>query len=137
MTQWLSDRGLNPSSPTSDVTANELIMELGLDDYMGTTNKCDLATYPYSSAVKGWNNGKFNCYLGFSYLYRKHFLEETNLLPYGIVKILYHLQQPMQSVPITTDFVSSNLDQGEVYPIQHYVIKFVSDLRQVGGFLHQ
>jgi hypothetical protein len=24
---------------------------------------------------------------------------------------------------------------GDVYSIQHYVIKFVSDLRQVGGFL--
>jgi hypothetical protein len=24
---------------------------------------------------------------------------------------------------------------GKVYSIQHYVIKFVSDLRQVGGFL--
>jgi hypothetical protein len=24
---------------------------------------------------------------------------------------------------------------GEVYSIQHYMIKFVSDLRQVGGFL--
>jgi hypothetical protein len=24
---------------------------------------------------------------------------------------------------------------GEVYSVQHYVIKFVSDLRQVGGFL--
>jgi protein gp37 len=24
---------------------------------------------------------------------------------------------------------------GEVYLIQHYVIKFLSDLRQVGGFL--
>jgi hypothetical protein len=23
----------------------------------------------------------------------------------------------------------------EVFPIQHYVIKFVSDLRQLGGFL--
>jgi hypothetical protein len=33
----------------------------------------------------------------------------------------------MQSVPITTDIVGSNLDQGEVYSIQHYVIKFVSD----------
>jgi hypothetical protein len=30
--------------------------------------------------------------------------------------------------------VISNLDQGEVYSIQHYVIKFVSDLRKVGGF---
>jgi hypothetical protein len=36
----------------------------------------------------------------------------------------------MQSVPITTDVVSSNLDQGEVYN-WHYV----SDLRQICGFL--
>jgi hypothetical protein len=39
------------------------------------------------------------------------------------------LQLPMHSVPITTDVVSSTLC------VQHYVIKFVSDLRQVGGFL--
>jgi hypothetical protein len=31
--------------------------------------------------------------------------------------------------------VSSNPVDGEVYLIQHYVIKCVSDLRQVGGFL--
>jgi hypothetical protein len=31
--------------------------------------------------------------------------------------------------------VSSNPVHGEVYSLQHYVIKFVSDLRQVGGFL--
>ena len=36
------------------------------------------------------------------------------------------LQLPMQSVPITTKIVSSN---------PTYVITFVSDLRQVGGFL--
>jgi hypothetical protein len=30
---------------------------------------------------------------------------------------------------------SSNPAHGEVYLIQHYVIKFVSDLRQVSGFL--
>ena len=29
----------------------------------------------------------------------------------------------------------SNSAHTEVYSIQHYVIKFVSDLRQVGGFL--
>ena len=40
-----------------------------------------------------------------------------------------------QSVPITTEVVSSNPAHGEVYSIQHYVIKFVSDLRHVGGFL--
>jgi hypothetical protein len=38
-------------------------------------------------------------------------------------------------VPITTKIVSSNPVHGEMYSIQHYVIKFVSDLRQVGGFL--
>ena len=31
--------------------------------------------------------------------------------------------------------MSSNLFHGEVYLMQHYVIKFVNDLRQVGGFL--
>jgi hypothetical protein len=45
------------------------------------------------------------------------------------------LQLPMQSVPITTKAVSSDPVNGEVYSIQHYVIKFVSDLWQVGGFL--
>jgi len=31
--------------------------------------------------------------------------------------------------------VSSNPTHGEVYSKQHYVIKFVSDLQQVSGFL--
>jgi hypothetical protein len=34
--------------------------------------------------------------------------------------------------PITFKFESRS---GEVYSIQHYVVKFVSDLRQVGEFL--
>ena len=42
---------------------------------------------------------------------------------------------PVQSVPSTTKFVSSNPADNEVYSIQYYVIKFVSDLRHVGGFL--
>jgi hypothetical protein len=41
----------------------------------------------------------------------------------------------VQSVPIATKVVSSNPVHGEVYSIQQYVIKFVSDLRQVSGFL--
>jgi len=41
----------------------------------------------------------------------------------------------MQSVPIITEVVSSSPVHGEVYSIQHYVIKFVSDLRQVSGLL--
>ena len=45
------------------------------------------------------------------------------------------LQLPVQSVPITTEVVSWNPVHDEVYSIQHYVIKFVSDLREVCGFL--
>ena len=41
------------------------------------------------------------------------------------------LQLPMQSVPITINVVSSNPTQA----IKYHVIKFVSDLRQVCGFL--
>jgi len=41
----------------------------------------------------------------------------------------------MQSVPITTNVVSSNTAHGEMYSIQLYVIKFVIDLQHVGGFL--
>jgi hypothetical protein len=54
-----------------------------------------------------------------------------------VVVIVWYLdlQLPMQSVPITTNVVSSNPAHGEVYSIQHYVIQFVDDLRQVGGFL--
>ena len=45
------------------------------------------------------------------------------------------LMKFMQSVPITTKVVSLNPTHGKVYEIQHYVIKFVSDLQQVSGFL--
>ena len=45
------------------------------------------------------------------------------------------LQLHVQSVHITTKAVSLYPVHGEVYSIQHYVIKFVSDLQQVGGFL--
>ena len=38
-------------------------------------------------------------------------------------------------MPITTRVVSSNPIDSEMYSIQHYVIKFVRDLQQVGGFL--
>ena len=46
-----------------------------------------------------------------------------------------------KSVPITTKDVSSNHPHGIVYLIQHYTIRLVGDLLQVGvffsGFLHQ
>jgi hypothetical protein len=45
------------------------------------------------------------------------------------------LKLSVQSVPITTKVVSLIPIHGEVYSTQHYVIKFVSDLQHVGGFL--
>ena len=48
--------------------------------------------------------------------------------------LLTYLQRPVQSVPITTKVMSFNPIHGEVYLIQHYVIKFVSKLRQVDVF---
>jgi hypothetical protein len=54
-----------------------------------------------------------------------------------VVVIIWQLdlQLPVQSVPITTNVVSLNPIHGKVYSIQQYVIKVVSDLRQVSGFL--
>jgi hypothetical protein len=46
-------------------------------------------------------------------------------------EVFLHIQLPMQSVPITTYVVSSDPTQ----TIQHYVIKFISDLRQVCSLL--
>jgi hypothetical protein len=42
------------------------------------------------------------------------------------------LQLPVQSVPITTEVVSSNPAHGEVYSIQHYVIKLYCTIKPVG-----
>ena len=46
----------------------------------------------------------------------------------------FDLHLYVQSVPITTKVVSSDSVHSEVYSIQHYVVKFASDLRQVRWF---
>ena len=53
-----------------------------------------------------------------------------------VIVWLLDLQLSVQSVPITINVVSSNLVHHEVYSMQQYMIKFVSNLRQVGGFLN-
>jgi hypothetical protein len=70
----------------------------------------------------------------------KAIIIEKNTFPseQGVVVVVIvwwlDLQVPVQSVRITTKVDSSNPVHGKVYSIQ-YVIKFVSDVRQVGGFL--
>ena len=64
-----------------------------------------------------------------------HYVEQYIGVVVYVIVWQFDLQLPMQRVPITTNVVSSNHVHGEVYSIQHYVIKFISDLRQVGGFI--
>ena len=52
----------------------------------------------------------------------------------AVIVLYLDLQLPMESVPITTNVISSNPVHGEVYSIQRYVTQFVRNLRQVGGF---
>jgi hypothetical protein len=52
-----------------------------------------------------------------------------------VVVIVWKLDLQLHVQYITTNVVSSNSAHGEVYSIQHYLIKFASDLWQVGGFL--
>ena len=67
------------------------------------------------------------------------------ILIYGAVLVvilwLLDIQLPVQSVPLKTKVVSSNLVHGEVYSIEHYVITFISDFGDMllvfSGFLHQ
>ena len=44
------------------------------------------------------------------------------------------LQLSMQSMPITTKVVSLNPAHSEVYSIQHYVLKFVNNLRRLSYY---
>ena len=46
-----------------------------------------------------------------------------------------NLCQSLVYLKYSIDFKEFEPRSGEVYSIQHYVIKFVSDLRQVDGFL--
>jgi hypothetical protein len=76
------------------------------------------------------------------YKYNKEVIKIMLHILKGVVVVVVawylDLQLPVQSVLITTNIVSSN----SVYSIQHYVIKFVSDLDRsmvfsgYSGFFH-
>jgi hypothetical protein len=69
--------------------------------------------------------------------WRSVLLVEETRVPGENFRYNFNLQLPMQSVPITTKVLSSRPVHGDVYSIQCYVKKFVSDFRQVGGFLRE
>ena len=88
-------------------------------------------------------------FLHFFYLLLCHDIDEAWFVNYivnsiiKLLKILLYfvfilkgcLQLPVQSMSFHTKVVIWHPAHGEMYLIQHYVIKFVSDLWQVGGFL--
>jgi hypothetical protein len=51
-----------------------------------------------------------------------------NSIRHGRYRMVVGLQLLMQSSPITTYILTLNIAHGEVYPIQHYMIKLVNDL---------
>ena len=69
------------------------------------------------------------------YLLNEYFVNVIVRAVMVVIVRLLDLQLHVQSVPITTEVVSLNPAHGKVYSMQHYEIKFVGDLRQVGGFL--
>jgi hypothetical protein len=58
LTEWLVDRDLSVNSVITDTVSNDLIKELGLDDYMGFSDSCSMTSSGYSSATDGWFNGR-------------------------------------------------------------------------------
>ena len=59
----------------------------------------------------------------------------THISVWAVIVWQLDLQLSVQSVPVTTNVVSLNPIDGKVYSIQLCVIKYVSYLQQVGGFL--
>ena len=90
--------------------------------------------YPSSLAVM-----KFSVWTDWVQTHYPLPLEESMLTITPTMRSSIMTKYPLESyhkwVPITTKVVSLNPSHGEVYSMQHNVIKFVSDLRQVGGFL--
>ena len=93
-----------------------------------------VATHTPLYHIMNFNSQKISKYICFesdnNYSLNNSCSPHYNIVAVMVVIIWYlDLQLPAQSVSITTYIVSSNPVHGEVYSIQHYVIKFVSDLR--------
>ncbi|CAG2190131.1 unnamed protein product [Mytilus edulis] len=56
MSEWLSDRNLTMTSDLNDINADELLQDLGLTDFMGSTSLCDHGISPFNTLTNGWNN---------------------------------------------------------------------------------
>ena len=118
----------------SDTTASKVMVAKLNNELLSTLSLLNSSQDAISSEVEGAlkrisDNEEKGIILTRLHSMRCVLIEETSWLwSYG------KLVLPEQSVPITNTFVNLNPAHDEVYSIQHYVMKFASDLRQVGGF---
>ena len=54
---------------------------------------------------------------------------------YDFLSLYGRVRMRVEFTSTYANVVSSNLSHDEVFSIQHYVKMFISDLRQVGGFV--
>ncbi|VDI08522.1 Hypothetical predicted protein [Mytilus galloprovincialis] len=54
--QWINNRHVESKVTNGDVVANQLMVDLGVDDFIESSSQCDINLSPYSEAVNGWNN---------------------------------------------------------------------------------
>ena len=55
MEKWITERNLTTNA---DVLANDLMTELGIDDYIEPISRCNIDSSPYKEAIRGWSNGR-------------------------------------------------------------------------------
>jgi hypothetical protein len=92
--------------------------------------------YMYSSVKSIFISFEHDLYMAFVGLWLKIEMLVSRLMKFNLRNLLTEFILLIVSFcHFDTKIVSSNPVHGEVYSIQHYVIKFVSDLGQVSSFL--
>lgn len=62
LTAWLASRDIPSVDGMTVPQASELLMELGLDHFLDTTDRCSLSDTVFGAAdTNGWNNGIQYC----------------------------------------------------------------------------
>ena len=70
LVDWLAYRAIGSMDAVTVPQASQLLMELGLDPYLDTMDRCSLSDTVYGAAgVNGWINGTCNVFLFWNHHY--------------------------------------------------------------------
>ena len=70
LVDWLAYRAIGSVDAVTVPQASQLLMELGLDHYLDTMDRCSLSDTVYGAAgVNGWINGTCNVILFWNHHY--------------------------------------------------------------------